>query len=77
MGTIYENRHDRKSSRKTRDERQGHHRHRTPDGPKMRVTSGYWVILRDQVLEVRNVGGRLRIARKPRQYDEWNPLCPA
>jgi hypothetical protein len=43
----------------------------------MRVTSGSWsgekVILRDQVLEVRNVDGRLHIARKPREYDEWDP----
>jgi hypothetical protein len=44
-----------------------------PDGPKMRVTSGSWVILRDQVLEVRNVEGRLHIARKPRHHDEWDP----
>jgi hypothetical protein len=53
---------------------------RQPDG-KMRVTSGSWdgekVILRDQVLEVRNVDGRLHIARKPRGYDEWDPVCPA
>jgi hypothetical protein len=44
---------------------------------KMRVMSGSWdgekVILRDQVLEVRNVDGRLHIARKPREYDEWDP----
>jgi hypothetical protein len=36
----------------------------------MRVTSGFWVnekvILRDEVLEVRNVDGRLHVARKPR-----------
>jgi hypothetical protein len=48
---------------------------RESDG-KMRVTSGSWdaekIILRDQVLEVRNVEGRLHIARKPRQYDEWD-----
>jgi hypothetical protein len=39
----------------------------------MRVTSGSWdgekVILKDEVLEVRNVDGRLHVARKPRQYD--------
>jgi hypothetical protein len=29
--------------------------------------------LRDQVLEVRNVDARLHTARKPRQYDEWDP----
>jgi hypothetical protein len=43
----------------------------------MRVTSGSWdgekVFFRDQVLEVRNVEGRLHVARKPRQYDEWDP----
>jgi hypothetical protein len=47
----------------------------------MRVTSGSWdgekVILRDQVLEVRNVDGRLHIARKPREHDEWDPFVPA
>jgi hypothetical protein len=46
-------------------------------GGKIRVTSGSWdgekVILRDQVLEVRNVVRRLHIARKPRLYDEWDP----
>jgi hypothetical protein len=49
---------------------------RQPDG-KMRVTSGSWdgekVFFRDQVLEVRCVEGRLHVARKPRQYDEWDP----
>jgi hypothetical protein len=52
---------------------------RQPDG-KMPVTSGSWdgekVILRDQVLEVRNVDGRLHIARKPRQHDEWDQFVP-
>jgi hypothetical protein len=53
---------------------------RQSDG-KMRVTSGSWdgekVILRDQVLEVRNVDGRLHIARKPGGYDEWDlPIAP-
>jgi hypothetical protein len=42
-----------------------------------RVTSGSWVnekvILRDEVLEVRNVDGRLHVARKPRRHDEWDP----
>jgi hypothetical protein len=28
------------------------------------------------VLEVRNVDGRLHIARKPRGYDEWDPYVP-
>ena len=32
--------------------------------------------MRDQVLEVRNVDGRLHIARKPGQYDEWDPYVP-
>jgi hypothetical protein len=29
--------------------------------------------LRDQVLEVRNVDGRLHVARKERRPDEWDP----
>ena len=44
---------------------------------KMRVTSGSWegekVFARSEVLEVRNVEGRLHVARKPRHHDEWNP----
>ncbi len=43
----------------------------------MRVTSNSWnperVLLRNQVLEVRNVGGRLHVARKERRPDEWDP----
>jgi len=43
----------------------------------MRVTSGSWegekVFLRDQVLEVRNVEGRLHVARKARRHDDWDP----
>jgi hypothetical protein len=43
----------------------------------MRVTSGSCdgeeVILRGQVLEVRNVDGRLHIATKPRRHDDWDP----
>ena len=46
----------------------------------MRVTSGSWdnekLILRDEVIEVRNVNGRLHIARKPRRHDEWDPHVP-
>jgi hypothetical protein len=42
------------------------------------VTSGSWdrekVILRDQVLEVRNVDGSLHVARKSRRHDEWDPF---
>jgi len=30
-------------------------------------------VFRDQVLEVRNVEGRLHIARKERRHDEWDP----
>ncbi len=44
---------------------------------KMRVTSGSWegekVFARGEVLEVRNVDGRLHAARKPRHHDEWDP----
>jgi hypothetical protein len=44
---------------------------------KMLVTSGSWegekVFARGEVLEVRNVDGRLHVARKPRQHDEWDP----
>ena len=43
----------------------------------MRVTSGSWdgekVILPDHVLELRNVDGRLHIARKPRHHDARKP----
>ena len=49
---------------------------REPEG-KMRVTSRHWedakVLLRDEVLEVRNVDGRLHVARKARRPDEWTP----
>jgi hypothetical protein len=34
---------------------------------------GEKVILKDQVLEVRNVDGRLYVARKKRRPDEWDP----
>ncbi len=44
---------------------------------KMRVTSGSWerekVFARSEVLEIRNVEGRLHVARKPRHHDEWDP----
>src|SRR5271167_4321150 len=33
-------------------------------------------VLKDQVLEVRNIGGRLRIAKKVRRYDEADPYVP-
>ena len=51
---------------------------RLPDG-KMRITSSSWdsekVLLRDQVLEVRNASadGRLHIARKIKAHDDWDP----
>jgi hypothetical protein len=53
---------------------------RQSDG-KMRVTSGSWdgekVILRDQVLEVSKVDGRLHVARKLLHHDEWDlPIAP-
>jgi hypothetical protein len=31
------------------------------------------VILKGEVLEIRNVGGSLRIARKVHEPDEWDP----
>jgi hypothetical protein len=44
---------------------------------KIRVTSLLWeapkVILRNEVLEIRNVDGVLHIARKLRYHDEWDP----
>jgi hypothetical protein len=49
---------------------------RETDG-KIRVTSLLWeapkVILRNEVLEIRNVDGVLHIARKRRYHDEWDP----
>jgi hypothetical protein len=46
-------------------------------GGKIRVTSLLWeapkVILKGEVLEVRNVDGVLHIARKLRYHDEWDP----
>jgi hypothetical protein len=44
---------------------------------KIRLTSLLWpepkVILRNEVLEIRNVEGRLHLARKIRSHDEWDP----
>jgi hypothetical protein len=34
------------------------------------------VILKGQVREVRNVDGRLHIARKGRRHDDWDPYVP-
>ncbi len=49
---------------------------RAPEG-KIRVTSGSWdgekVSLKDQVIEIRNVEGRLHVARKTRHHDDWDP----
>ena len=33
-------------------------------------------VLKDQVLEVRNIGGRLRFAKKVRRHDEKDPYVP-
>jgi hypothetical protein len=50
------------------------------EGGKIRVKLSTWadekVILKDEVLEVRNVDGRLHIARKARKPDEWDPPTP-
>ena len=50
-----------------------------PDG-KIRVLSASWedarVILKDQVLELRNIDGRIRIARKAREYDDHDFPTP-
>jgi hypothetical protein len=44
---------------------------------KIRLTSQLWpepkVILKGEVLEVRNVDGRLQVARKRMHHDDWNP----
>ena len=49
---------------------------RLADG-KIRATSNSFVeekvILPDQVLKARSIDGRIRIARKPREYDEGDP----
>jgi hypothetical protein len=46
-------------------------------GDKVRITSLLWpepkVILKDEVLVIRNVDGRLHIACKPHHSDEWDP----
>jgi hypothetical protein len=34
------------------------------------------LILRGEVLEVRNIDGRLHVARKERHRDEWDPPVP-
>jgi hypothetical protein len=44
---------------------------------KMRATARNWpdgkVICRDEVIELRNVDGQIRVARKIRHHDEWDP----
>jgi hypothetical protein len=49
---------------------------REPDG-KMRATARNWpdgkVIGRDEVIELRSVDGQVRVARKARYHDEWDP----
>jgi hypothetical protein len=49
---------------------------KAPEG-KVRVTSSSWpsekVILKGEVLEVRNVERRLHDGRKERRPDEWDP----
>ena len=54
---------------------------RREEGGKIRVTSNLWdnakAIGKDEVLEVRNVDGRLHIARKERRPDQWDsPIEP-
>jgi hypothetical protein len=49
---------------------------KSPEG-KVRVTASTWssekVILKGEVLEVRNVDGQPRVARKAKHHDEWDP----
>jgi hypothetical protein len=44
------------------------------------VTSLLWpspkVILKGEVIEIRNVDGSLHIARKAKYHDEWDPPVP-
>jgi hypothetical protein len=71
-----------KGSGGPRGNRNGNFKHGlwTRESLEMRNTTTSWdaekVILKDEVLEVRNVEGRLHIARKPRQYDEWDRYVP-
>ena len=77
----YETGLDRKSFGATRDQREDHHRHRTPNWRKnscyVRALDDGKVILRDQVVEFRNVDGRLHVARKECFHDEWDPFVPS
>jgi hypothetical protein len=51
------------------------------EGGKIRVTSLLWesakVILKNEVLEIRNVDNSLHIARKAKRPDQWDPLVEA
>jgi hypothetical protein len=44
---------------------------------KMRATARTWpdakVLGRNEVIEIRNVGGQIRVARKTRNHDDWDP----
>jgi hypothetical protein len=48
------------------------------DDGKIRITSLLWpepkVILKGEVLEIRNADGSLHLARKPRHHDDQDPL---
>ena len=50
---------------------------RREEGGKIRFTSSLWedakVIGKHEVLKVRNVDGRLHVARKELRPDEWDP----
>jgi hypothetical protein len=52
---------------------------KAPEG-KLRVTSSAWssekVILKDEVLEVRNVEGRLHVVPQTHHHDEWDLPIP-
>ncbi len=48
---------------------------------KMRATAKIWpdakVLGRNEVIEIRNVDGQIRVARKERRHDEWDqPVEP-
>ena len=68
----------RKSSRKARHFRKDQDRDRASAGRQnachVRLLDGEKVILKDQVLEVRNVDCRLHVARKQRRPDEDPPI---
>jgi hypothetical protein len=47
------------------------------DGGKIRIASLLWdspkVLLPGEVLEIRNVGSSLHVARKAKRPDQWDP----